>query len=970
MRPRKIAPTTQQTNAAQSTVVVAKVVQYTIFILATSWATSIHSREDRSDRIESEVIAKWDFGAKEDPKRDGWPDGWTRSTGQNFPKFIPITIVKDASTKEELETVEQFRAFASRVLIGREQSKWPWQVNLESTPPIIDQWLEQTVLNPYLRAQMDGGAIEVTSPQIEIDNHSLYFASAKVRGLSPDFEAIIKLKFFDEQGNMMFEVSSKPNPPTETWLPLSTNSNEPFEGDIRFVRVVLSAYPKTINAYRAEFGFDSISVHQTPRLRLTVDKDSHSYLVGDPVTVRCVATGMKAEQPSLKLTLHDHDGNLIQSVEKNFVKETSTKLVYQNAKSMNANSKNQAKSRDSPESEKYWHGCCDWTLPPLQSGFYEISTQMTQGRSGTLDLKEQFVVLPNDGLGRSDSRFGWSMTDLQRSAPNSETTGKMVDALRTARAAKAKVPIWFDSLLQESSDAFTERVDRLQASGIQCIGVLSAPPMSLRKKFPRLDSDSTGQSLEDSVLVQNFLEPVLRLMCLRMDEFQIGWDHETDFVSNPRFASTLDSIHNMLRRYGQDTFLIASHNPDLQMIPMPSINRWQLHRAEDFTEQDLLAVLGVGDKSVEKSSPPWYSITPIAMSRYSLDVRVQDLAARMLAVASESGTLATTAWITDPVNNEVGVLDPLGNPREMYLPFRTLSGALAGLRNAGSLPNSALEKNYLVHSAEDGRIVTWSTKPKNVQMYLGKDVTAFDVWGRSVRVESQETERGLEQSFMIGRWPIILSGIDINVAKWRMGIKLLESKVEPLAGQVQDLKIQFANPLPITASGTVRIIAPTIFMESSTAAFEIAPNETGTILVPVQVLPDADTSETEVALEFNMAGDQPIRFSLQEWLQVGTDDFEFEIAFQMDDQDQLWVTVEAINYREEPTSFDCMLLIPNRPRERTQIANLTDRSTRVFVLQKGSELLNETLWLRCEQISTRRVENKRIQVDFVDPKTE
>lgn len=229
MRPRKIAPTTQQTNAAQSTVVVAKVVQYTAFILATSWATSIHSREDRSDRIESEVIAKWDFGAKEDSKRDGWPDGWARSTGQNFPKFIPITIVKDASTKEDLETVEQFRAFASRVLIGREQSKWPWQVNLESTPPVIDQWLEQTVLNPYLRAQMDGGAIEVTSPQIEIDNHSLYFASAKVRGLSPDFEAIIKLKFFDEQGNMMFEVSSKPNPPTETWLPLSTNSNEPFE---------------------------------------------------------------------------------------------------------------------------------------------------------------------------------------------------------------------------------------------------------------------------------------------------------------------------------------------------------------------------------------------------------------------------------------------------------------------------------------------------------------------------------------------------------------------------------------------------------------------------------------------------------------------------------------------------------------------------------------------------------------------
>ena len=164
------------------------------------------------------------------------------------------------------------------------------------------------------------------------------------------------------------------------------------------------------------------------------------------------------------------------------------------------------------------------------------------------------------------------MNDLQRSDPSSEMTSKLVDSLRTARVAKAKIPIWFDSQRQDSSDAFTERVDRLQAGGIQCVGVISAPPMSLRKKFPRIDADSSGQALEDSVLVQSFLEPVLRQMCLRIVDFQIGWDQETDFVSNPRFASTLDTIKSMLRRYGQETFLIASHNPDVQMIPVPSID--------------------------------------------------------------------------------------------------------------------------------------------------------------------------------------------------------------------------------------------------------------------------------------------------------------------------------------------------------------------------------------------------------------
>lgn len=956
--------TTRSTNSPQSTVVAAKVVFYTFLILATGWGSSIHAQSRRTDRIESEMIAHWDFGIKEDVKKDGWPDGWSRSGGQSFPKFIPIGIVKDANTREELESIEQFRGLASRILVGYRQSKWPWQVNLESTPPTIDHWLERTALNPYLRAQMDGGAIEVVSPHIDIDTHSLYFASAKIRGDSVDFDAVIRLKFLDTKKSTIFEISSKPSGPTKTWLTVATDSNELFEGPIRYAQVVLHVYPKTLNAYRAEFGFDSISVHQTPRLKLAVNKDLHVYRVGEPINVRCIATGMKAEQPSLQLALHNHEGEEVQSVEKSFIRESTSQLISHDAAKDSLNNLtdlNRAKNKDSGN---YWHGYCEWALPALEPGFYEISTKLSRGRSGTFGLTEQFVVLPNDSFGRSDSRFGWSLYHLQGASPDADLSGKLVESLRTARVAKAKVPIWFDSLSQESTDDFTDRIDRFQAGGVQCVGVIASPPASLRKKFPRLDADSTGQALEDSVLVQSFLEPVLRLMCLRLVDFQIGWDHETDFVSNPRFSSTLDAIQNMLRRYGQETFLVASHNPDVQTLPVPSIDRWQLHRSEDFTEQELRAILGLGDKSTGKIAPPWHSITPIHASQYSLDVRIQDLSARMLAVISESGTLATTAWVSDPVADEVGMLDSFGNPREMYLPFRTLSGALAGMRNAGSLPVAELHKNYFVHSTEEARIIAWSPKPKPVQMYIGKDVTAMDIWGRQVSVESRETGSGPEQALMIGKWPVIISGVDFNVAKWRMGIKILDRKIDPLVGQVQELKIQFANPLPTSATGSVRLVAPTIFAEATIANFEIAANETGTILMPVQVLPDADTSETEITLEFEMSGDQSARFSVKESLQVGTDDFEFEISLQMDDQDQLWVTVEAINYRSEPTSFDCILLIPNRPRERTQIANLTERASRTFVIRKGSELLNATLWLRCEQIGTRRIENKRILVEI------
>ena len=57
-----------------------------------------------------------------------------------------------------------------------------------------------------------------------------------------------------------------------------------------------------------------------------------------------------------------------------------------------------------------------------------------------------------------------------------------------------------------------------------------------------------------------------------------------------------------------------------------------------------------------------------------------------------------------------------------------------------------------------------------------------------------------------------------------------------------------------------------------------------------------------------------------------------------------------------------MLQIPNRPRERTQIAGLRDRITKTLVLEDASSLIGKTLWLQCAQISTNRVLNYRIEV--------
>jgi hypothetical protein len=895
------------------------------------------------DRMESEQIAGWDFGINEDQKRDGWPDGWTRTIGQNYPKFIPVSILRDNATAEELARIEQLRRLAALGMVAYQQSKWPWQVNLESPPPSIDAWIEKTLLNPYLHIQMDGGAVELSSPLVEIEGHSLYYASARVKGDTPDFGASFKLRFFDSSKSQLFEVESKTIPYNKDWVSIATQTNYEFNSDIRYVQAIIGVSPKDAKAYRGKFAFDAVHIMRSPRLRLSVDKPFHVYRTNERVIVQCVATGISSEQPSILLKLYDHTGERVYQASQQFVPEESTT------------------ERHAAEARSVWHGTCEWKLPPLQSGYYQVCTELARGKTGSLELKESFVVIDADGFGRTDNRFGWSMTERENKTPTSRDIARLVEVVREARVGRLKLPIWFDNLSPDSARAFQERIDRLQSAGIQCVGVIASPPDSIRKRSPRLDSNESGIALEDAVLVQSYLEPVMRQMCLRLVDFQVGWDHETDFIANPRLASSLDSIRKLIRRYGQEAQMTASHNPHLPTPAIAGIDRWQLHSTEELTESETKELIRESKSEGKVLKPLWMSVTPLRASRYSLDVRVQDLASRMIATSASNGP-NTVSWVTDPSDEQTGLIDSTGNPRELFLPFRTLSGALAGMKSAGSIPVPALGINTIVEAADQGRLIAWSSRPSVAQLFLGKDVVARDIWGRQVPIEAIQTPQGMEQRLTIGKWPVIVENIDINVAKWRMGIQLMDRKVDPVIGQLQELRIQFANPLGKSAVGVVRVIAPTIFAEVPSTSFEIEPNSSGIISIPVRVLPDADTIDSPITLDFSMSGESSSRFSIGEHLQIGTDDFEFEVEYQFDDQNQLWVTVEAINNRSIPTSFDCMLLIPGRARERTQIANLKDRTTRTFILKDASDLISETIWLRCEQIGTRRIENKRIVI--------
>ena len=913
--------------------------------------TSTHADDNSS----IECIAEWNFGTKEDLRRDGWPDSWTRQVGRDFPNFIPIAIHQNARSPGELIEVENFRRFASQCQVAWNQGKWPWQVIPEKVPPAIDQFLERTLLNPYLRAQMDGGSVEILSRPVPADIDSIYSMNSLIRANSPDYEAGAKLRFLDNKSKILFEKSTKAITGTTAWKMASTNSLYPFRDDVAFVQVVLQVKPRNRNAFRGEFGFDSIRILRTPRISLFVDKKLPYYQYGEEVIVRCTASGMSSDQSKLELFLTDHTGEA--------VAKTSKILVPTNPLEPKLVSKKDPQSPVKTFAKKHWDGSCEWRISDLEPGYYEITTQLDRGNSGFFELDKQFVVLADQKQRVPDNRFGWTMSTRIDDEIIETNTESLLEILRAGFVGKVKLPIWFDNEDKVESKLQIERIDKVLRAGVGCVGVIAVPPASIRSKFPRLNPNDTATALEDSLLVQSYLEPVMRQICMRISEIQIGWDHEPDFVLNPRLKSSLDTIKGFAKKYGQEPQFIASRSTGFTPVNSPVVDRWQLFSSQPLTVEEMNTFDANKDPKESTKMTSWKNITPISANQYSLPVRTRDLVSRMLQMLGGNGSMATSAWISNPFDTDVGLLAPDGGPREMFLPFRNTSAASAGMRKIGSLSIPALGENYVIASSDIAKLIAWSTHPTTAQLFLGDNVSAQDVWGRPVAVDVVENSNGTEQRISIGSWPIIIEGIDIRVARWRMGISLEESRIDPLVGQTQTMKVLFANPFPKQVVGQAKIIAPSFLAEDSLINFEIEENFNGVLNFPIQVKADANTMAASIKLEFAIQGERPVVFVVDQDVQVGTKDFEFAIRYEIDSDDQLKLFIEASNNLPEPASFDCVLQIPGRPRERFQIAGLRDKITKTIVLDKASDLTQKALWLRCDQVSTSRILNYRVEIN-------
>jgi hypothetical protein len=928
---------------------IEKLQQWSVAILAMSvvvcivaWGSGASTRAEEG--VGLTTIARWDFGSSEDLQADRWPDGWTRLRDPKHPGFIPVQIDKKVVEGVTSQDAERFRRSMAKLYLGWMSGRSPWEVIPETIPVPIEKFVEQTLLDPYLRIDMDGSSAEVYSPKIPVDDDSLYGLQLDIQGDTDAFHPTAHLLFFDRSGTLIFQTSTPTVPGDGAWRTVRTTGAYEAPDGVAAIQVALRVEPHDVKAIRGSFGFDRIRVVQMPKIRLQMDRPSRLYRSQDSVSIRFFASGLKQGATRVDLMLYDHDGNMLQSESKEVSNVQVAMLTAQGA---------------APPTRR-WDGSCEWKLSGLAPGYYEIVTQLKRANAVFFEKSENFAVVPASPIADLDPRFGWSLDERALNWP----IDHLLSVVREGGTGYIKIPVWFYASEPMQQDRMIERIDRIQAAGIRCVGVIHRPVLVLeRPNAPDMVSEP-ALALEDPNVWQPQLEPVFRAMCMRLVDFQVGLDHDIQYGSNPRYAEMLDWIKKILRRYGTEPTLTVARNPWFQPSTNPSIDRWQWSIDDSISESEWTYAMTDSDVRY----PDWTCITPASARTYSLSTRTKDLAARMLASIRPWKGRVTTGWISRPFSDDSGFLAPDGTPREMFVPYRTLIDAIKNREHMGELSMDGGSRNALLVSDHDSCMILWSASPVTEQLFLGDQVEAIDVWGRKVELDWIETPFGPEHRILVDKWPIIIRGVDPKIAMWRMGLTLEQTRLDSLLGQPQTIQVRFNNPFPFSVTGRIDLIAPSVLANE----FDSAPMDAAAkseVSVPIDVLlrPDATSQDTPVRVVATLNTSPPKRFSVSKIVRIGNDDVEFETAYRISDADELWLDIEAINHTDATTSFDCQLFVPERRNERIQISSVEDRKTRTVVLPRASELLYKTLWLRCVQVGTRRILNYRI---LIEPETQ
>jgi hypothetical protein len=841
---------------------------------------------------------------------DGWPDHWKRRRGAGFPTYVKIGIVGPETASP---------AFPKK----------------EATSDPVERWL---------CIDLDGGAASLFAPPQEVSPRFAYVLQGRLRtdGLEHNV-AYYSITFYGADDRMLEHYQSPHLRSPGVWRTVHIGPLAPRSEDVRRAVIGLHVTPKSKADLRGSACFDDVRLARLPRLSLSANRVHHVYDDPREIALTYEASGVRESNPELNFRVYDVFGKVVDEERRRFMTQPSQR----------------PQGRDSGINATY-SGATTWQPRIGAPGYYRVDAEMVmsnglkQCRSLSLAVIDvnQFPTADLKGPGQ----FGWTLPGDRQPLPL-ETLASLVTM---SGVQWVKLPAWFNADDQTLGDRLARFVERVEQHGVTVVGVLDRPPAESQLALAHQEQVTVATVFVEKDAWQDAVDPVMTRLTPIIRWWQLGDDYDPSFVGFPNLETKIREIQSRLGRFGQSVLLgfawrwVQETAPQGSKTPAWDFLAYNLDPADpQFTPAELTSYLSRLQGARERR---WIGLQPLAKEHYDLTARARDLVERMLA-AKIAG--AHVAFVPRPFDPSSGLMNPDGTPGELFPVWRTTASLLAGAEYLGSIETPLGSRNHVFARGDQSVMVAWNDRVVQETLYLGEDVRQIDLWSRQTIPRRHNDQHTIE----LGPLPTFVTGLNTAIARWRMTFEIEDPRLSSILGRQQRLAYRYTNSFRQGVTGRIVFHTPDVWdVERDRPPVKLSAGETHADALRITLRPMSGSGQHQIRADFEITADREYRFSVWRTVDVGLGDLSMELTTRVDEEGRLVVEQQFINRSSESVSFLCQLFAPGRPRVRRPALDLSHgRTTIMYYLPKGEELLGQTLILRAEEINGHRALNHRFE---------
>ncbi len=896
----------------------------------------------------AEKIARWDFQRAEDQNLDLKPDGWQRVVDRDHPEYIDLTI---APRDEEAGlAAKKAQATLAKMMHRLETGDFSSNYVAEVIPPSLAAFMDRYLLRMCLSVEMDGGAAERVSPLFPIDARFAYSLRGDVRTKNlHGHGASIELQLLDDQLNVVEVLRTDSVSGNNDWKRYETQNASTPSSLLKWGRVHVKVDPiQKAMHFIGSASFDTIEVFRLPRLSLTTPLPQHIAEAGEPFEVVCTGMGLRRANADVKFSLHDSEDNLLKTEQ---VVLQSLQFAPTPSSYLEEDGSKPPPGRMVKKSARVYDGAAAWKVTLDHPGLYRIRVDLGDRNTDARHREILVAVMPPEHSFNAGP-FAWSIREFDTTIEPEE----LPELVRRFGASRVKFPVWFDGDDTATAARLSKLIDKLQGVGTESIGRLDKPPVT----FSVIDRDQaiTLALLRNADNWEQMIAPVLTRLGMKLTWYQLGADDDLSLMSHEDVTELMRQTRRRMQTYSQELKLVLNWTwltPE-PANPSASWNATHLRETPALSASELESYLADANQSRET----WINFNPLPRSEYNLLDRVRDFVSRAVAIKK---TEVRSAFLVDPFDAEQGIFRPDGSVGEMLLPWYTIVSSIGDSTYLGSIQLPQSSENHIFQSEGQGTMLVWNNSSTIEQLYVGENVSAIDIWGREVEIETVRNPQtgAREQLLPVAKWPLLVRGVDVKVVKWRQSFDVTVTHLASTLGVSQFLPLVIENTFDSTASGRVSLYSPTLVGKSkSNLRFELGTQGKHERQMQLTIRNDASAGKHDLRFDFDVIAGKPYKFSAYRSIALGLGDVEFIWDASPVGEDRLELRLELLNHTDADVSFDCKIFPSGRAYQRMTVMNASPGTTQQQTVIMAPTTDEGKIWIRCEQIGNGRILNYRV----------